>query len=121
MGAKAGCLHRAEPPQTRRLYTRCSADLADVGRVRALGAGGHLEFDLVVLLEVLEAAAVDRAEVHEDVRSVLLADEAEALVSVEPFDGAGAHVRSLLSCRTRTSCIRRPRLRAGKGTARSRT
>src|SRR5438128_1455435 len=67
-----------------------------VGGLRALGTLGDLELDLLVLLEVAVAGALDRAEVHEDVRSVLLRDEAVALLRAEPLHGSCRHCNSLL-------------------------
>src|SRR5690606_31886323 len=59
---------------------RGGSDDGDVGRLRALLALGDVELHLRALGEGLEARAVDRGEVHEDVVAVLALDEAEALV-----------------------------------------
>src|SRR5262249_30831605 len=67
-------------------------DRADVGPLRALLALGHLVLDLLVLLEVPVAVTDDRAEVHENVvATVVLGDESEALLGVEPLHGSCAH------------------------------
>src|SRR6266480_1639655 len=80
-------------------WERRSADRPDVGRLGALGALGHLELDLLVLLEVPVAHACDRAEMHEHVwTTVVLGDEPEALLAVEPLHDTGAHEQSLPSC-----------------------
>src|SRR6266702_5371807 len=48
--------------------------------------------DLLVLLQVAVAGALDRAEVHEDVcAAVVGSDETEPLLGVEPLDGACGH------------------------------
>src|SRR5438093_3050291 len=92
-----GAAPKARAPPNRFLTT--SGDGSDVGALRALLALGHLVLDLLVLLEVAIAVARDRAEVHEDVgATVILSDESEALLGVEPLDGSGAHERSLLPC-----------------------
>ena len=70
---------------------RCS-DRADVLRLRALLALTDLELDALVLLERAVAAALDGLEVHENVRVTAVGgDEAEALLRVEPLDGALRH------------------------------
>ena len=47
----------------------------------------NLEAHLLAFLQALEAITRDRAEMHEHVRAVVAADEAEALGIVEPLDG----------------------------------
>src|SRR5207237_1781979 len=75
------------PPKRRRL-----GDRPDVRRLRALLALRDVELDLLVLLQVPVAGPGDRAEVHEDVRAtVVLGDEAETLLGIEPLHGACAH------------------------------
>src|SRR5690348_4813552 len=69
-----------------------SAGHADVARLGAFLALGHIELDLLVLLEIPVARTCNRAEMHEDVRApVVLGDEAEALLTVEPLHGSCAH------------------------------
>src|SRR5205807_2692324 len=68
-----------------------SVDDADVLRLGALGPRGHLELNLVVLLQVPVAGTGDGAEVDEDIGTGFLRDEPETLVAVEPLDGAGCH------------------------------
>src|SRR5581483_4036735 len=65
-----------------------SGDLDLIG-LQALRALGRHEADLLAFLQRLEAGALDRAEMHEQVVTAFLADEAEALGIVEPFDGSG--------------------------------
>src|SRR5881628_1578878 len=73
------------------------SDWADVLRLGALGALGHVELDLLVLVESLVTLHVDRRVVHEDVvAAVLLRDEAETLLGVEPLHGALSHAHLLL-------------------------
>src|SRR5688500_17601774 len=65
------------------------SDGAHVLGLGTLGALGDLELDALVLLEGLVALHLDRGEVHEDVvAAALLRNEAEALLGVEPLDGA---------------------------------
>lgn len=69
----------------------CS-ERADVRGLKALLAALGVELDLLVLFEVAVSGAGDRAEVREHVRRAVVGrDEAEALVGVEPFDGASGH------------------------------
>src|SRR3546814_18111349 len=60
----------------------CSSDLA-------LLALHDLERGLLAFLQRLEAAALDRAEMDEQVLAAFRGDEAEALGVVEPLDGTG--------------------------------
>src|SRR5207302_4735184 len=71
-----------------------SADDANVDGLQALGALGHLELDGLVLLQVLVAAAFDATEVHEDVVSTFLGDEAVALLRAELLHGSSCHEQS---------------------------
>src|SRR5690349_6563972 len=69
------------------------SDRANVLRLRALRALGDVELDLLVLVEGLVALRLDRRVVNEDVvAAVLLRDEAEALLRVEPLNSALSHV-----------------------------
>src|SRR6478735_5265030 len=103
------------------------SERTDVLRLRALRALGDVELDLLVLVQRLVAVGLDGRVVHEDVvAAVLLGDEAEALLSVEPLDGALSHCSLLLSRGERPS-LRRPHrrsgdtsLRLGRGTSRRR-
>src|SRR5262249_17470389 len=80
------------PAASRRIRFDPLGDRADVGPLRALLALGHLVLDLLVLLEVPVAVTDDRAEVHENVvATVVLGDESEALLGVEPLHGSCAH------------------------------
>src|SRR5690606_5391491 len=65
----------------------------DVFGLQALLALRNRERDLLAFLQRLEAAALDRAEVDEQVVAALRGDEAEALGVVEPLDGAGLTIR----------------------------
>jgi hypothetical protein len=87
-----------------------------VCRLQALGALVHVEFDLLVLLEVPVSVPLDGTEVHENVRAALLGDEAITLFRVEPLDGSYRHTQSLLSWPDRTSLQRdrRPPAEAGR-------
>src|ERR1044072_9714351 len=82
------------------------AEGADVLRLRALGALRDVELDLLVLVEGLVALRLDGRVVHEDVvAAVLLRNEAEALLGVEPLHGALSHCArySLVGARAATS------------------
>src|SRR3954469_12262806 len=69
------------------------SERTNVLRLRTLGALRDVELDLLVLVEGLVALRLDRGVVNEDVvAAVLLGDEAEALLSVEPLHGALCHV-----------------------------
>jgi hypothetical protein len=53
----------------------------------------ELEANALALVEAGESSALDRRDVHEDVRAALLRlDEAVALLLVEPFNSTGRHV-----------------------------
>src|ERR1051326_9392597 len=59
----------------------------------ALLATLEVEADLLALLQVTEAGALDRRDVNEDVlRAILGLNEAEALRGVEPFDCTDGHL-----------------------------
>src|SRR5690606_15897378 len=84
--------HRARHSSGRRPLLGEVSDHLDVRCLHALGAALCIEGDLLVLFEAAVSAAVDRAEVREQVgRAVIGSDEAEALVGVEPFDDASGH------------------------------
>src|SRR3954470_23672687 len=88
----------ARPPRRRFGQVPGSAfvresDGANVLRLRALGALRDVELDLLVLVQGLVALGLDRRVVHEDVvAAVLLRNEAEALLRVEPLNSALSHV-----------------------------
>src|SRR4051794_18185036 len=68
------------------------SDRADVLRLRTLLALGHVVLDALVLLERLVAVALDGGVVAEDVgAAVVLGDEAETLLRVEPLHSALCH------------------------------
>src|SRR3954451_13372152 len=84
------------------------SDGADVLRLRALRALRDVELDLLVLVQGLVALGLDGRVVHEDVvAAVLLRDEAEALLGVEPLHGALSHC-SLTPSSGRGPPLRRP-------------
>jgi hypothetical protein len=56
----------------------------DVDGLPTLRALVDLELDALVLLETVEAGAVDLGEVHEDVRTALAGDEAETRSLEDP-------------------------------------
>ena len=65
--------------------------------LQALLALHDLERDALAFLQRLEAAALDRAEVHEQVGAGLRRDEAKALGVVEPLDGTGLTILHLIT------------------------
>src|SRR3954469_25916124 len=69
-----------------RPYQRRSG-LRHFRRLRSLLPLDDFEFDLIALGERLESVALNRAEVHEDVRTALVRDETVALRIVEPLHG----------------------------------
>src|SRR6188472_1641099 len=69
------------------------SDRADVLRLGALGTLGDVELNLLVLVQGLVALGLNRRVVHENVvAAVLLRNEAETLLGVEPLHGALSHV-----------------------------
>src|SRR6266705_6372689 len=68
----------------------------DVDRLRTFGAAGALERHLLVFLQALDAAALDRREVREKILpAVIRSDEPETLGVVEPLYRACTHVTGL--------------------------
>src|ERR1035437_4768627 len=66
---------------------------ADVLRLRALGALGDVELNLLVLVKRAVSAAGDGRVAREHVGTAVLgSNEAEALLSVEPLHGACCHI-----------------------------
>ena len=83
------------------LFLRVSRELSGhhfVG-LQTLLALHNLEGDLLAFLQALEAIALDRAEMHENVRAIVTADEAETLGVVEPLDGTDLTIRHIESLR----------------------
>src|SRR3546814_11186278 len=82
-------MHEGPRPQLRSGPFEGKSESANVLSLGTLGALGEVELDLLVLVERLVAVGLDRGEVDEHVlAAVLLRDEAEALVSVEPLDSS---------------------------------
>src|SRR6266446_6045251 len=78
-------------PWSRLLAARCWLDSAEIvgRRLAGLTIGNDLEFDLLSFVEALHAGALDRADMHEDVLAAIIRlNEAEALLAVEPLNGA---------------------------------
>src|SRR6476660_1685368 len=61
------------------------SDFGDVGCLWSLLAFSDLEFDLIAFLQALVALGADRAVVHEDIWSIVTADEAIPFCVVEPL------------------------------------
>src|SRR5262249_23145232 len=95
---------RVDFPGHRREKTRSSS--ADVLRLRALLALGHVVLDLLPFVQLAVAGARDCRVVHENVgASIVLLDEAEAPFRGEPFYRTASHYVFLL--RTRQDCRHR--------------
>src|SRR5260370_38323618 len=90
-----GPWNRAAPGQV--IPAGASAHDPDVLRLGPLRALRDVELALLPLLKAAVAAAGDRAEMHETVRTALDSDEAVALVAVEPFHRALRHLDLLRS------------------------
>src|SRR5690606_3560602 len=71
----------------------CLAQNLDLVSLHALLALDGFEGNLLAFLQAAETAAFDSTEVHEQIRTAFGGDEAEALLIVEPFDGAGLTIR----------------------------
>ena len=65
---------------------RSELQLLDVRRLGALAALGDLEGNLLAFVKSLEALALDRAEVHKDIVTLVGGDESVTLCCVKPFD-----------------------------------
>src|SRR5512135_2566917 len=108
-GVRASCRGGRKTSQSRLLAGAPGLQARDPLGLRALLALRHDELDPLPLVEAAIPAAVNRRVVNEDVGpAVVLGDETEALLGVEPFDGALSHVALLL-----TGVDPVPRLRAG--------
>ena len=81
---------RAFPPGAGLVLTRCAPELLGLHFVglQALLALHDLERNLLAFLQRLEAGALDRTEVDEEVLAAFGGDETEALGVVESLDGA---------------------------------
>src|SRR5262245_56451922 len=70
-----------------------SRDRPDVARLLAFGTGRHVEGHLLILLERLEAAVLDRREMREEILAAAIRrDEAITFCIVEPLDRACCHL-----------------------------
>jgi hypothetical protein len=71
----------------------------DVGRLGALLALRDFEADALILVQRAESAALDGSVMDEEIGTTLVgSDETEALLSVEPLDGALSHDCFLQQC-----------------------
>src|SRR5688500_11835716 len=95
------------------------AQQAHIGGLRTFRPGLRVELDLLPLVERAVAGRLDRAEVHEDVFALFRADEAIALVSVEPLDGPDSHGCCPSLHHSEVTDQRRRDLADGKGQARA--
>jgi len=68
-----------------RLRKRRYLDRGNVLRLPALGALDHVELHLLAFLQALEAASLNRGEMHENVFAILTADETIAFGVVKPL------------------------------------
>src|SRR4029078_2085092 len=93
---------------------RPRSERADVLRLGTLGTLGDVELDLLVLVQGLVALGLDGRVGHEDVvAAVLLRDEAETLLGVEPLHGALSHLLVTPVDRNDGPALRRPCTRCG--------
>src|SRR5690606_15324058 len=81
-------------PRRSCLQPRRSRGVSQLQRLDLVGLQALLalhddEGDLLAFLQRLEARALDRTEMHEQVGTALRGDEAEALGVVEPLDSTG--------------------------------
>jgi hypothetical protein len=86
---------------------RLSLAWSQVGGLRSLLSLLDVELDGLALLQGLQPAGLYRAEMDEYILALLGADEAVALVGVEPLDGATCHDRLPPSRRQAPSMVRR--------------
>src|SRR6202000_2579414 len=78
---------------------------SDVLCLRALRALTDLELHLLVLLQAAVSRTLDFGVMHEHIRSAVLAlNEAVALLSAEPLDGAFCHACLLAGSAGTASC-----------------
>src|SRR6187551_3042492 len=92
-GGTTRTTHEAPPSRVGPRNVGSGSESPDVLRLGALGALGDVELNLLVLVEGLVALRLNRRVVHEDVvAAVLLRNEAETLLGVEPLHGALSHV-----------------------------
>jgi hypothetical protein len=78
---------------------RSGLEFLDVGRLGALLALGNFEADALVLVQRTEPAALDGGVMNEEIGATFVGgDETEALLSVEPLDGALSHDCFLQQC-----------------------
>ncbi len=83
---KQGARPQFALPNGHTMRSRVSAlERADVLSLPAFRALGDVEFDTLAFLEALEAACLDRREVHENIFASLPADKAVALSVVKPL------------------------------------
>src|SRR5579863_1046123 len=67
-------------------------DTLDVFCLPALGAFDHVKLHLLTFLQAAESAGLDGGEMHEDILTILAADESIALGIVKPLHCSGFHV-----------------------------
>src|SRR5438552_6978986 len=82
-------------PAARAFFSACGLlrDGLDVDGLVAFRPGGHIERHLLVFLQGLEAAALDRREVREQILAAAVrGDEPETLGVVEPLDRTCTHL-----------------------------
>jgi hypothetical protein len=68
-----------------------------VGRLRAFRALNHIKIHCLSFFQGLESVSLDGTEMDKDIRTILLRDETEALLVVEPFHSSFRHDFYLLS------------------------
>ncbi len=78
---------------------KLTLDLYNIGRLRTFGATGNFEFNLLVHFQGLESLALNGGEVHENIFSVVLGNEAVAFGVIEPLYLTLSQTVTLLCCK----------------------
>src|SRR5208283_72117 len=95
---------KKNPAQARGFSSRPVSDRLQIGsgRLAVLAISFDVERELLALVEIAHAGALDRRDVNEHIRAaVVLHDEAEALLGVEKLNGTCGHGGLLLKTRKR--------------------
>src|SRR5688572_29856611 len=94
MGSATACRNRPPPvpPRVSRTpFKRCALERDDVGRLAALRALGHVEADLLTLVQGAVALLLDRGEVDENVDTVSHVNETVSFGGIKPLNLTFGH------------------------------
>ena len=91
-----------DPSSTSRSRRKANGDQRVSDFLELIGGGlagalvlGDLVAHLLAFAQITQAGALDRADMNENIRAAIIGlDEAEALLTIEPFHGADSHVIS---------------------------